>query len=76
MNPSNQFPAENIVPGSHLESANETNYHEVDLSTLSPELIARAEAPVTTEDWLSLPNLIKKIGESAGANDDRFTLAA
>lgn len=76
MNPSNQFPAENIVPGSHLESANEGTYHEVDLMTLSPKLIARAGEPVSKEDWLNLPNLIRQIGESTAANDERFAKAA
>lgn len=76
MNPSNQFPAENIVPGSHLESANEGAYHEVDLMTLSPELRARAEQPVSKEDWLNLPNLIRQIGENTAANDKRFAKAA
>jgi hypothetical protein len=63
MNPSNQFPAENIVPGSHLESANDVEgTHEViDLMTLHPDLVARAEQPVMPEDLLGLPHLMSKL---------------
>lgn len=64
MNPSNQFPAENIVPGSHLESAKETvegTHEEVDLMTLHPDLVARAEQPVMPEDLLGFPHLLNKL---------------
>lgn len=64
MNLSNQFPSADIVPGSHLESANETveKTHEVvDLMTLHPDLVARAEQPVMPEDLLGFPHLLQKL---------------
>ncbi len=64
MNPSNQFPSADIVPGSHLESANETveGTHEVvDLMTLHPDLVARADQPVMPEDLLGFPHLLNKL---------------
>lgn len=64
MNPSNQFPSADIVPGSHLESAKETvegAHEEVDLMSLDPELVARAEQPVMPEDLLGFPHLLSKL---------------